>query len=156
MVGGSGQDVSRTVPGDGKPHPDKAVPSLATSGTVLPARSFPHQHRSRVLCWERQRELCRREGNKNLLTGMIKSCHLCTFAVIMEIFIKGCSCVFPYALIKGFSNRSGQGKPGFPHKQPGGFGLTWLMLPEGNWAMLPRTVGEWAADDLPHQILPGP
>ena len=102
MVGGSGQDVSRTVLGDGKPHPDKAVPSPATSAMAPPARSFLHERRSHVLWCERQWELCRREGNKNLLMGMVKSYRLFTFAVIMEIFIKGCSSVFPYGLIKAF------------------------------------------------------
>lgn len=110
VVGGSGQDVSRTVPGAGKPHPDKT----ALSGLALPAQSFLHEHRSCILCCKWQRELCCGGDDKNLLMGMLKSCHLFTLAVIMgifmqgcssvimEIFIGGCSCVFPYTLIKAF------------------------------------------------------
>lgn len=95
MVGSDGQDMSRAVPGHGKPHPDKAVPSPATSGMVPLAQGFFHERHSRVLGCEWQRDLCCREGNKTLLVGMIKPCHPFTFAVIMELFIKGCSSVFP-------------------------------------------------------------
>lgn len=36
VVGGNGQDVSHTVPGCGKPHPNKTAPSRM----ALPAQSF--------------------------------------------------------------------------------------------------------------------
>lgn len=60
--------------------------------------------------------------------GMLKSCHLFTFAVIMEILIKGCSSVFPYTLIKLSKSSSEHNKPGLTYKQHRGFELAWLTL----------------------------
>lgn len=50
VVGGSGQGVSHTVPGDAKPCPNKAMPSLVASTMALPVQNFPHVRCSHVLC----------------------------------------------------------------------------------------------------------
>jgi len=98
----------------------KAVSSPASSGVAAPAQSLLHQHCSHIPCCI---QLCRREGNQNFME-MVKSCHLFTFALTMEIFIKGCPSLFPFALIKASRAGFGQGKPSFTPKQCGGFELS--------------------------------